>query len=242
MAESEGDFQVGSCTRHTSRSSSTDVSSALNAWWVTPRPRKELELRKMLDIPSIAKDLHREMYTAFAAGHLEAVEKTICSGMLYSLRSRIAARAPGTSMRWTLHKHVSKPKLMSYKVARIPTPKNAEKMGMNAYLQAVVRIRSIQSIKHVRLDKVRDGTAFVTKEVVVDAQGREVRQDWASEDEIPPNAKESTEFLVVQRMVVFGKPGPWKVWGTTEEMTVERMKTDAMKKKATEDAMLASKG
>jgi len=65
-----------------------------------------------------------------------------------------------------------------------------------AIRQAVVRIQSRQS-----LAKLKDGQ-------VVPGTGH------------PRDVK---EYLVIQRLIKSGKEGPWMVWGTTEETTVEKV-------------------
>lgn len=67
--------------------------------------------------------------------------------------------------------------------------------------QAVVRIRSRQSLRRVG----RDGQA------IVEGTGEGA------------NIKEITEFVVIQRRLWKGVEEKWKVWGTTEETTLKGM-------------------
>lgn len=71
-------------------------------------------------------------------------------------------------------------------------------LGSTAVRQAVVRIRSIQSL--VR----RNGEARRQKE----GSGEEKQMD---------------EYLVMQRRIYKGVEEPWIIWGTTEESKVEEV-------------------
>lgn len=185
---------------------------------VRPRPRLQLS-----QIPSIAKDLHHTMYTHFAAGNLQPVEGQICDGMLKSLRARLQQRAPGTSLKWTLHKHLSRPRLVSYKAAVLPPGKHETSRERNGLAQAVVRIHSLQSLQHVKRVSTRDAqNRLTTRDVVVDAQGRELPPLAAGA--VPKDAKEAVEYIVVQRSLRKSREGPWKLWGTAEETTPARLK------------------
>ena len=67
----------------------------------------------------------------------------------------------------------------------------------SAILQVVVKIKSVQS-----LEKVGSGV------------GR--KEDIAAKKlEIKPRT--SVEYLVLQRRILRGLEGPWKIWGMTEE-------------------------
>lgn len=198
-----------------------------NLWFryfaVHPRPR--LRIRT---IPGVAVDLQKQMYTHFANGSLAAMEGRICEGLMGSLRARISKRAPNTSLRWTRHQLVSRPKLVSYKAAIMPGPKGETKSEKNGVVQAVVRIHSLQSLQHVRRTSSRDQNGKLTvREVVVDAQGREVAP--VEEGEVPKDAKEGVEYLVVQKSLRRGKEGPWMVWGDAAETTLEQIRLEDRK-------------
>lgn len=195
---------------------------------IRPRPRLRL-----LTIPNIARDLHHAMYTRFAAGNLARMESQICEGMLTSLRARIAQRSPNTSLKWTLHRYIHRPKLASYRVVVFPEQKGETNKDRNGLIQAVVRIQSLQSLQHLKRVRTRDGrNQLSVKEVAVDAQGREMEP--LEEGVVPSNAKESVEYFVVQKVLKKGKEGRWMVWGTTEEMTLEKMAKEERIKKTRE--------
>lgn len=78
---------------------------------------------------------------------------------------------------------------------------------MTTLQQAVVRIRSVQSLQRIRRVRGKDGKA----------------RDVVEEGSIGGEGKEVTEYFVVQRMTRRGEVGDWKVWGTTEETTLEKL-------------------
>ena len=67
-----------------------------------------------------------------------------------------------------------------------------------ALYQVVVRLKSVQSLKKV-------------------LKGRNGEQDTVVEEPRGQQEKTMLEYLVLQKMMVRGKEGPWKAWGTTEE-------------------------
>ncbi|KAK5114660.1 hypothetical protein LTR62_002233 [Meristemomyces frigidus] len=212
------------------RTRALEFFSAFVYRWFLVKPRPRLQLGR---IPGIAQELHREMYTAFAQGGLAAMESKICEGLLGSLKRRVAQRESNTRLKWTVHKYLSPPRRMSYKAAAFPAQAGAGEQGTNGLVQAVVRIHSVQSLRHIKTvsTRLRDGRVE-SREVVVDSSGREVgvlREVEAREDEgvVPATAKETVEYFVVQKSLRNGKEGQWMVWGTTEAMTVERARREA---------------
>jgi len=191
---------------------------AYKFWTVKPRPRLDY-----FRVHSIAQGLHREVYEHFAEGNLLPIEAKVCEGFLGSLQKRIALRAPNTGVRWTVHRYLSKPRCVSFKAASFPFQKGELSTERNGVLQAVVRIRSLQSLQRIRKVSERDEDGrLVVREVVVDAQGNEV-VGGQEEGAVPKDAKESVEYFVVQRNLRAGKDSPWMAWGTTEETKVAEM-------------------
>ncbi|KAK0253711.1 hypothetical protein LTS02_012467 [Friedmanniomyces endolithicus] len=189
--------------------------------FVTVKPRPKLDYFR---VHSIAQTLHREVYEHFAAGNLPPIEAKICEGFLGSLQRRIALRAPGTGIRWTVHRYLDKPRCVSFKAASFPFQKGELSTERNGVLQAVVRIRSLQSLQRVKKVSERgEEGKLVVREVVVDAQGNEVVGGEEDEDQVPRDAKEVVEYFVVQRNLRAGKDLPWMAWGTTEETKVADM-------------------
>ena len=93
-------------------------------------------------------------------------------------------------------------------------------------VQAVVRLHSLQSLQHVKRVAVRHPSkASVTKEVLVDSQGRELPDSAAenAEEAARKSAKELVEYLVIQKSLRKSKEGPWMIWGTAEETTSDKL-------------------
>lgn len=209
--------------------------------FVSIRPRPQLHYKTAADV---GKRMHKQMYEAFAAGDLKPVQAEICTGLLASLRSRIAQRPANTHLKWTLHKYLTPPRLMSYRTALLPgadgKPNNA-KETQNGFTQAVVRIHSSQSLQHVRTTNVRVNAQLVKKEVLVDSQGRELPADEDPELAAKRHAKETVEYFVIQKQMKKSKEGPWMVWGTAEETTPEKVERGARKSKQEKEQRKAEK-
>jgi len=178
----------------------------LGSWFVD---LYDLERSKL--VPN-AKQLYEEMYTRFANGSIDAMRPRLCDTIYVSLASRIQARAPNTNLEWKLHRYVGTPWLCSYRVGALsdkPVPSDQN----NTIQQAVVRIRSMQSLK--RSKRIRGKGGAPTTELVEEGSGEE---------------KLVIEYLVIQKMLRKGKPGPWMIWGTTEETTMEKLEAVQKKK------------
>ncbi|KAF2209472.1 hypothetical protein CERZMDRAFT_91333 [Cercospora zeae-maydis SCOH1-5] len=202
--------------------------SQLTAFWMV-KPRLKLEVRKT---PHIAKQLYEEMYVAFADGNLGSVEAKLSPGFKTRLEQRIAKRAPNTRLQWKLHKYIGRPKCVSYMFA-MPDTKGPN-TTRTAIMQAVVRIKSQQSLLHVRKQRVKDPATgkFVVVEVPVDRDGKEIR-DFNVEAEEKKNTKTMVEYFVIERTLINGQVGSWRAWGTTQEADLaELRKAEIRKEKA----------
>ncbi|KAI4790157.1 hypothetical protein E4T44_13154 [Aureobasidium sp. EXF-8845] len=156
-------------------------------------------------VPSIAKSLYTEMYTAFSAGNLSPIAHKLCENIHTSLEQRIATRGPNTGIIWTLHQWTSAPKVVSHKYMPMSLEDNKDKTKQTTIQQVCVRMQSLQSLKKVK--RVKQG-----KETI------EVLEEGSSAE-----PKEVVEYLVVQRLCKRGKMGPWMVWGTTTESNAEEV-------------------
>lgn len=188
-------------------------------WYVTP----SLKLEKH-KTPGIAKELYEEIYTALAAGDLRPVEKKLNPGFMKSLQSRINQRPQGETLQWKLHKYLEKPKCVAFQfgVPSIHGP-NTQRMGI---MQAVIRIRSQQSLFHVNRMRIRDPDnpkQFVVADVLVDRQGKAIPEEELPAEE-ERSKKELIEYFVLERMLVKGEVGKWQAWGMTQETTLEDLK------------------
>ena len=72
---------------------------------------------------------------------METLEKICADGLLETFRRRIEQRSPKEQLRWTIHRYLSSPRVVSHKAASFPEVSNS---GLR---QAVVRIRSRQSLE-----------------------------------------------------------------------------------------------
>jgi mitochondrial protein MBA1 len=188
------------------------------------------------------------MFANFAAGDMKGTGKKLCTGILNSLQRRIEERPPNTSYLWKLHKYLSPPALVSYKAHPFPETLKWPKKERHGVAQAVVRIHSLQSIKPVKRVRVNERGKMVYKEMVVDARGNEHLRERMTESAIVENAKETVEYVVLQQMYKMAEPEEWKVWGTTEETTLEKVealqarRANARKSKSVEKALAGEGG
>lgn len=101
------------------------------------KPRPRLDRKKLVPL---AKDLHQQIYKAFAARDTHALTTLCGSGLLSTFRARLSHRPPSTSVTWTLSRYLSRPRLISHRTAPLPFPGFPE----TALRQAIVKIRSVQ--------------------------------------------------------------------------------------------------
>jgi protein MBA1 len=116
-----------------------------------------------------------------------------CEGLRTQLLSRISARPKNSAYVWTLHRYVGKPKVVSHRAAILPIDDGTG--NKTAMRQAVVRIKSVQSLKRT--------------------------DERATPEEREGKEMEVEEFVVVQRRVWRGTEERWRMWGTTSESRVE---------------------
>jgi protein MBA1 len=190
------------------------------------RPRLRLQMR---ETPEIARQLYEDMYTALGRGVLDNMRDRLNPGCYTALQQRVAERAPGTKLLWTLHRYVSPPKRVSYVFALpdLSAPKD-ERTGI---MQAVVRLHSVQSLVRVKTVKARDPAApggFSMIEVPIDRDDKVIPRQERIEA-VKRQRKETVEYAVVERKMIKGKVGEWRLWGLTQETTVEALKASAQK-------------
>lgn len=185
-------------------------TSSLRTWFKFP-------ILARRSIPAVATKLYEDMYTHFARGDLDKLRPVLCENIFETLKGRVMARQPNTSLKWTLHRYLGSPKVVSHRYTPlgISSGPTTDKSKETALQQAVVRIASMQSLHRLRRVRGRDGK--VTE--VVD-EGSQVVE----------GGKEVVEYFVVQRMTRKGVTGPWKVWGTTEEMTLPKIELEEKRK------------
>ncbi|KXT17698.1 hypothetical protein AC579_9011 [Pseudocercospora musae] len=198
------------------------VQSRFMAFWFV-KPALKLQRRKT---PKIAQEIYEEMYRAFAAGNVTSgnIEGKLSPGFLKSLQSRINQRRPGDILQWKLHKYLERPRCVAYMFA-LPDVKgsNEKRSGI---MQAIVRIRSQQSLVHVKRMKVLDphgSKQLVVADVPVDRDGQAIPEEKIEEEE-RKNRKDITEYFVLHRLLRQGEVGEWQAWGTTTETGVEEIR------------------
>ena len=175
-----------------------------------PNPRPKLAI---FHTGGVAKALHSRMYTAFAEGDVETLEKTCAMGLLSSFKGRIASRQPGERLKWTLHRYKGRAKVVSNRAMMLPIGKGT------ALRQAVVRIRSRQSLERLRAD----GTIVSSGE---QTDKEKKSGGWMNGLMGKGQGKDVTEYVVIQRFMKRQKEEPWMVWGTLEEANWEKVLED----------------
>ncbi|EER24424.1 hypothetical protein CPC735_057940 [Coccidioides posadasii C735 delta SOWgp] len=190
---------------------------------------KKLPLR-LRERKSRALELHKQMYTSFAkyislgplvyyftpgnlitdaiySGDITSLKKTCCQGIFQNFAARISRR-PRTSPRllWTLHSYKKFPFALTFSGAQVISDRAAalpEAKGFGIR-QTVIRIQSKQSL-------------------ITPSSGEEQNAAQQSEKQ-----QDCAEYVVLQRFMLNGEDGDWKVWGLAEETTPEDLETDPM--------------
>ena len=87
---------------------------------------------------------------------MQVLTKMCCDGLLTTFRRRLAQRPTSEGWKWTLHRYLTTPRVVSHKAAQVPGLSGA---GLR---QAVVQIRSQQSLERLTPEgKVIAGTGGV---------------------------------------------------------------------------------
>ncbi|CZR64114.1 uncharacterized protein PAC_14011 [Phialocephala subalpina] len=164
--------------------------------------RRSLKISRSTVKPT-AVALHRQMYTSFAEGDIASLRRICTDGIYESFRGRIGSRPRGETVQWELVKYNKRSRIVSDRGMKLLVDGAAVR-------QAVVRICSRQKL--TRLRRVKNGDAEV-----VPGSGKE---------------KDVVEYVVLQQRLEAWKPGPWQVWGTTGETTLQDL--EEWEKKALE--------
>ena len=106
---------------------------------------------------------------------------------------------------------------VSYKVGVLPGANgkfNRNEETHHGFVQAVVRIHSLQSLQHVRRTNQRGRYGeMVVQETPVNAQSRGMAVE-EGEESAAKHAKETLKYFVIQKQLRRGKEGPWMGWST----------------------------
>lgn len=171
------------------------------------------------------------MYTHFGEGTILKAPLPLCEGISSTLKSRVRQREANTWLKWTLHKHLTKPKLVSLKAVAMPGPSTQPKTEATGIVQAVVRIHSRQSLQHMRQATIREGNALRPVNIPIEGAA-----NMGGEE-----GREIVEYLVIQKWIRKGQEGVWKIWGTTQETTMQDVNRALEAKKAGKKASLKAK-
>ncbi|CUS14490.1 unnamed protein product [Tuber aestivum] len=155
--------------------------------FTTKHPLRSSQTRKF------GEALHKNMYTAFAIGDIDALRPICGDGLLFSFRQRLSVRPSNVRMEWRLHRMLSRPRVVSSKAHHYAVVEMARR-------QVVVRLHSMQSLAKITLGK----------------RGEVLTREGGEEREV-------VEYLVIEKKYNKGVESTWSVWGTTEETTVEKL-------------------
>ena len=148
----------------------------------------------------IARDLHRNFYTALAAGDIAKIADLACKGLVQSSQRQIQLRKAANKppQKFSIEKYNgwnSPPwlawpfTLLPFQSTRVLTDRLVPiPVGKDSWIrQCVVRIKTTQT-----LDR---GTGK------------------------SPQTKPLTEHVVIQKLSINGQEQPWKIWGTVQPST-----------------------
>ncbi|KAF2415797.1 hypothetical protein EJ08DRAFT_666816 [Tothia fuscella] len=170
-----------------------------------------------LTIVRHAKDLHKKLYAAFAAGNETALKDLCCKGLRSEYSMRIARRKPGETVHWKLVRYVNSlisPRVVSHKCGGMGASLGDLPIGIQ---QAVVKMKSIQMMKTIAAPAGRAKQPPST--AVKEGSAEEV--DWTGAKE-----KAVVEYMVLQRRLLKGVYEDWKVWGFAKELDVDEFRKE----------------
>ncbi|KAL2364211.1 hypothetical protein RJZ56_002881 [Blastomyces dermatitidis] len=160
-----------------------------------------------------ARDLYKTMYTAYAAADTATLDNICCDSLRDQFLKRISKRPPqAKKLVWTLHKFIKFPFSTTLTGSRVIADRAAQVAHGVGIRQVVVRIQSRQSL--VRPQPPAAESPNEAKRTLPQAAAGEAK------------SQTSTEYIVLQKMLVAGKEGDWKVWGFVNESTMEDMETN----------------
>jgi protein MBA1 len=168
-----------------------------------------------------AKELHKELYTAFAEGDEKKLEEIAGETLFGTYKARLAKRKLNERVSWELVRY----KGWTRKVSHVTMPYPIQMGGLPVGLQqAIVKIQSVQRI---RIGRVPELAPVNSAKPIGRKKGAKETVVWGE-----PKEKTVTEYLVIQRQVVRGVQEPWHVWGFAKEFDLNELKEPAVKKGA----------
>ena len=126
------------------------------------------------------------------------IKQACCEGLVTHLKRHIAIRSLDKKARWEIGSIWPHlaTRVVSNRASKFPREDSAIR-------QVVIKIRSKQRIVHVNDDETIDGHAR-----------------WDSQ------WVKVIEYLVIQRRIIDGQEGDWKIWGTTQETSYDQIYKD----------------
>lgn len=175
-------------------------------WDVKKNPVTKKKMREDMALASryyIARDLHKQLYIAFAKGDRTKISEIACTGLQSALRARLdhrrARNAPEES--WSI----------KYKGW---TP-NWENRAWILQALCPPQLKSTQILAD-RMGAVPIGREGSIRQVTVKIRGE---QTLTKSDGSEPKTKYVEEYVVIQKMKSDGEEGNWMIWGTTQPST-----------------------
>jgi protein MBA1 len=158
-----------------------------------------------------AKDLHKQLYTAFAEGDVKKLKDITAETLLETFRSRLSQRKPHERVSWELVKY----KGWTRKVMHVTVPYPMNVGGLPVGLQqAVVKIRSVQRMRTGSVPQQKQKGAIPA----ATATNTDTEVVWGE-----PKEKTVTEYVVIQRQLVKGKQDDWHIWGFAKEFDIKEL-------------------
>ncbi|KAJ5668024.1 uncharacterized protein N7477_006594 [Penicillium maclennaniae] len=154
----------------------------------------------------IVRQLHEDMYTAFANGDKNALKALCVPSFADKLIAQIDSRPAGQKITWTLNSWLRRPdtlfrgiRILSDRATQFPEISSA---GVR---QIVFCMTSRQTMSKSR--RVGFGKA-------------------AKVFEEPKKVQDCREYITIQQITFRGKPGGWRIWGHAKPTTIEDINTD----------------
>ncbi|KAL6233552.1 hypothetical protein BDW75DRAFT_185315 [Aspergillus navahoensis] len=148
----------------------------------------------------VAREMHQQMYSAFAKGDSATLRSICCTGLANSLIGRIEARRKGEKVTWSLDKYIRSPstwftgmRVVSDRATQIP------ELPDSGVRQVVLRITSRQSTGKVQ-PRAPGATVLA---------GNPIKQ------------QNCTEYIVIQKLRWMGEEESWRIWGHATPTSVD---------------------
>lgn len=154
-----------------------------------------------------ARELHKQLYSAVAAGDRETISRIACRGLQTALKNRLDHRRAvnGPPETWTIKYKGWTPEGMT--------------LSTWSWLTQALMPRTLKSTRVVadRMGQIPIGKNSKIRQVTVKIRSI---QTLNKNDGTGPKSKYVEEYVVIQKMKIDGEEEPvWKLWGTTQPST-----------------------